>query len=65
MRCAAVHVEYIIAKAVTDWNIRRIGTPSHSFKIVTAFLLHLANVSPPAKARCYIRSCGRGRLYIQ
>lgn len=50
MRCAPVHVEYFTAKAETDRNIRRIGAPSHSFKTVTAFLLHLANVPSPAKA---------------
>ena len=64
MRCAPVHVEYIIAKAETDQNIRRIGAPSHSFKTVTTFLLHLANVPSPAKARS-TWSCGRDRPCIQ
>jgi hypothetical protein len=64
MRCAPVHVEYFTAKAETDQNIRRIGAPSHGFKTVTAFLLHLANVPSPAKATC-TWPYGRDRPCIQ
>jgi len=64
MRCAPVHFECIVAKAEPNQNIRRIGASSHSFKTVTAFLLHLANVPYPAKAWC-TWSCGHDRPCIQ